>query len=148
MKHLNTQATKIMDKLTADITKIGDAKIFDAHGYTKKWDGGIMAVHVEKIDNIPSTGTGDLFSITHYYKQNGDMMRDPEMIFWHGRYINRDGEMIDTYYPVYFRQDPILEEESATFNNGEFAEYRPRMQTEHVQFANMWMRNIKEQQNL
>jgi len=148
MKHLSQEATKIVDTLTANVLEIGDAKTFDAHGYTKHWDGGIMAAHVELIDNVPSSGSGNLYSITHYYKQNGDMMRDPEMIFWHGKTVNRKGEMIDTYYPTYFRQDPAIEQESAIFENGKLTGYSPRMQKDHAIFANQWMKNIKEQQNI
>lgn len=153
MKHVSQAAQKIVDKLVQDLDNPGDAKTFDAHGYTEKWDGGIMAVHVENIGHIKSTGTGNLYSITHYYKQNGDMMRDPEMIFWGGRHVEiKKGKVVDieTYYPVYFRQDggiPI-EQESVIFEDGKVSGYRPRMQADHTKFANVWMKNIKEQQSL
>lgn len=147
MKHLNANATKVMDKLTEGLDQPGNAKTFDAHGYTEKWDGGIMAVHVENIGNVPSSGTGHLYSVTHYYKQNGDMMRDPEMIFWQGQGLSRD-KVVDTYYPTYFRQDPMMEQESIIFEGGEMKGVRTRMQADQASFANTWMANIKEQQGL
>uniref|UniRef100_A0A6M3LUF8 DUF6908 domain-containing protein n=1 Tax=viral metagenome TaxID=1070528 RepID=A0A6M3LUF8_9ZZZZ len=152
MKHLNQKATAILDKLVEGLTAPGNAKTWDAHGYTKKWDGGIMAVHVENIGNIPASGTGhgdsgNLYSVTHYYKQNGDMMRDPEMIFWHGQGLSRD-KVVDTYYPTYFRMDPSMEEESVVFEDGKLKGTRTRLQADHAIFANMWMKNIKEQQGL
>jgi len=148
MKHVSQTAKKVVDKLVADLDNPGDAKTFDAHNYTEKWDGGIMAVHVENIGHIKSTGNGNLYSITHYYKQNGDMIRDPEMIFWGGKMANKKAELIDTYYPIYFRQDPMVEEESVVFEEGECKGYRRAMQADHARFANTWMKNIKEQQNL
>ena len=150
MKHVSQTARRVVDRLVAGMDNPGDATTFDAHNYTEKWDGGIMAVHVENIGNIPSTGNGNLYSVTHYYKQNGDMMRDPEMIFWGGQTMNQKCEMVDTYYPIYFRQDggiPI-EEESAVFTDGKLSGYRPAMQADHAKFANQWMKNVKEQQNL
>ena len=149
MKHISQAARKVIDKLVENLSEPGDAKTFDAHNYTEKWNGGIMAVHVENIGNIPSNGTGNLYSITHYYKQNGDMMRDPEMIFWCGQTINQKCEIVDTYYPVYFRQDNAgIADESVSFENGACIGYRRAMQADHAKFANLWMKNIKEQQRL
>ena len=150
MKHLSIAATKTMDALTSGLDNPGDAKTFDAHGYTEKWNGGIMATHVENIGNIPSTGTGNLYSVAHYYKQNGDMMRDPDMVFWSGKATNRKAELFDTYYPISFRQDggiPI-NQESAVFENGSLKGIYTRMQKDQAVFANQWMKNIKEQQEL
>ena len=153
MKHTSIAATKVLDTLTAGLNEPGDHKTFDADGYTKEWNGGIMAVHVENIGNIPSTGTGNLYSVAHYYKQNGDMMRDPEMIFWAGQGMvgnNGTSRFVDTFYPVYFRQDggyPI-DQESAVFEAGKLKGIRTRMQADHTSFANTWMKNIKSQQGI
>jgi len=148
MRNVNQEAKRVIDKLVEGLDQPGDAKTFDTHGYTKKWNGGIMAVHVENIGNVPSTGTGNLYSIAHYFKQNSDMMRDPEMIFWAGKTYNKKQEWIDTYYPVYFRQDPMIEQESAVFEDGKLKGIRPKMQADHAKFAGFWMRNIKDQQEL
>ena len=43
---------------------------------------------------------GDELMVMHTYKQNGDMMRDPEMVFR----IQDDGDWV----PIVFRQDPII----------------------------------------
>ena len=148
MRHINQSAKKVMDKLVKNLNKPGDARVFDAHNYTKRWNGGIMAVHVQNIGNISSTGSGNLYSIAHYYKQNGDLMRDPEMIFLASQRINRKYELVDTYYPIYFRQDPYTEEESGIIEDGKITKYRPKIQAEHTKFANLWLQNIKKQQNL
>ena len=46
-------------------------------------EGGFMALHVERI------GT-QMYSLAHYFRQNGDMMRDPDVVLFkdaHGRWF-------------------------------------------------------------
>lgn len=136
IKAINQKAAKVMDKLTENLTKPGDHKIFDAHGYTEKWDGGIMAVHVEHVGFLSYF---NLFSITHYFKQNGDMCQDPEMLFF-----KRDNKyfpsMFQTAIPPVYEESVFLKDDDVVFN--------PRLQADHKAFANTWMLNIKEQQGL
>jgi len=153
MKHTSIAASKVLTTLTAGLDNPGDAKTFDAHNYTEKWNGGIMAVHVENIGNIPSTGSGNLYGIAHYYKQNGDMMRDPDMVFWAGKGMvgnNGTSRFVDTFYPVSFRQDGAfpINQESVVFEEGKLKGVRTRIQADHARFANIWMKNIKEQQGI
>jgi len=77
--------------------------------------------------------------VAHYHEQNGDLMRDPEMVFLR----DKDGR----FFPTYFLQDGGLgfEQESADVGKGTF---QPAMQAEHASFANLWMKNIREQQHL
>ena len=83
-----------------------------------------------------------IFSVAHYYEQNGDLMADPEMCF-----INL--KAVGSYLPSYFKQDGIgLEQDSIVMENGEIKGYRAKMQADHTSFANMWLRNIKNQQNI
>lgn len=139
MKHLNQQAKRIMDKLTAPLNGVGSATKFDAHDYATK-QGGIMAVSVECVNEIKS---GKVYSVTHYYEQNGDLMSDPDMTFV---------KAIDgNYYPLSYQQDNlgIYQEVVAEYDEaGNILKYKPRLQADLVIFANQWMRNIKDQQNL
>lgn len=131
MKSVNKAATKVLEILTADLTGPGDHKRID------KSDGTFMAVVVE---HIGWCGCDPVFSVAHYYEQNGDLMRDPEMMFLRGH---------NEYYPVYFRQDGLpVEERSVLYDTEGVIRYYPRLQTDHVRFANAWMRNIKDQQCL
>ena len=131
MKTINQKARKVMDTLiegldneTNNHKKIDNAK------------GTFMAVH---IDCVGRCNLGLIYSITHYYEQNGDMMRDPDMEFIKGG----DGE----YYPISFWQDaPIIRDEPVTRKDGEMLGYSEKRQAALVTFANKWMRNIKEQQ--
>ena len=135
MKSLNQAAKRVMDTLTGGMSKVEDNKKID------NTDGTFMPVIVECI------GQGEIgliFSIAHYYQQNGDAMADPEMIFIKS--------VIDgNYYPVYFRQDggfPVEQLAAVEWDSytGSYSGYHPKMQADHVRFANQWMKNIKQQQ--
>ncbi len=137
MQTLNKTATKIFQQLTKELDgKTRHSRRFDEHDYWPKCKGGIMAVHVE---NIGSINGYPYFSIAHYYKQNGDMVADPEMTF-----INVEGKI----YPVNYTQHNLgLFTESIRMVEGRLMVSK-RMQADHVSFANQWMQNIKEQQGL
>lgn len=135
MKALNREAAMVMDALTGGLS--------EGNNYRKvNTSESFMAVVVEWIGYGNIDEQGDLFSVAHYYEQNGDLMRDPEMIFY------RAGA--GAWFPTYFRQDNMgIEWESVVFEaDGKVKDYRKRMQADQAAFANIWMRNIKEQQNL
>jgi len=110
-------------------------------GYIKINTGNsFMPVSVEAIfDNEKYL----IVSVAHYYEQNSDLMADPEMLFIYVKAMN-------TYIPSYFKQDGFMgsEQESVIIENGEITGYRAKLQAEHNAFANTWLRNIKQQQNL
>jgi len=130
MKAINKAATKVMDKLTAGLNEAGDHARFDNGG------SGIMATVVE---HIGTCSLGPVFSVAHYYTQNGDAMRDPEMEFIRGY----DGR----YFPRCFLMDPAAEQRSVEIVDGK-VRFAPRLQKDQAVFAGTWMRNIKEQQGL
>ena len=130
MKKINQNARKVMDKLTKDMGEHGHKK-FGADGDT------YMPVVVERLNN---QGEMLVFSVAHYGKQNGDAMRDPEMVF---------AKCGEDYYPTYFRNDYMgLEQESLWIEDGKFKSVIPKLQTEQATFAGKWMSNINEQQAL
>lgn len=131
MKTLNKKSTETLNKMVSMM----------ADGYIKidNTNGAFMPVSVEVIfeNNLYKQ-----ISIAHYYEQNGDLMADPEMLII---YIKADG----SYLPSYFKQDNIgSEQESIVIERGEIKGYRAKLQADHTSFANMWLRNIKNQQNL
>jgi hypothetical protein len=100
-----------------------------------------MPVCVERVGQIP---WGPLFSVTHYYEQNGDLMSDPDMVFLQGA----SGK----FYPISYQQDNlgiyqevIAETDSQT---GTPTKIRPKLSRDLAAFANQWMKNIKDQQQL
>ena len=131
MRAINARAKKIMDILTAKCEHLGDHDKFHT-------EGPFMGVSVEYIDNC---NLGPMFSIAHYYEQNGDMMRDPEMCFIRS---SGDGE----YYPYYYRQDGLgIEREPVRMNEkGSITGIQKVEQDKQARFAGTWMRNIKSQQ--
>ena len=132
MKAINREAKEVMDVLTEGMEGI------DGHRTIDNTKGTFMPVHVERTNECE---LGPLFSVTHYYEQNGDLMRDPDMEFIKGG----DGE----YYPISFWQDaPLKREETIIWKDGEIVCYYGKRQAELVTFANTWMKNIKEQQKL
>lgn len=130
MKVLNAIATATMNKM---VSMMEDCYIkIDSTG------GSFMPVSVEQIFE---NETYRIFSVAHYYEQNGDLMADPEMCF-----INI--KAVGSYLPSYFKQDNIgMEQESIIIENDVIKGYRAKMQADHTSFANMWLRNIKSQQN-
>ena len=131
MKTLNKKSTEILNKMVS-LLEDGYIKIDNT-------DGSFMPVSVEVIFE------NELYkqvSVAHYYEQYGDLMADPEMVFI---YVKAN----DSYLPSYFKQDNVgMEEDSIIMEQGEIKWYRSKMQADHTAFANMWLKNIKHQQNL
>ena len=99
--------------------------------------GHFMAVSVEIIG---SSGLGPLVSVAHYYEQNGDLMRDPDVVFL----IGADRHV----YPISFRQDNLgINLESAYVEDGVW-KVRVKMQAQLCSFCTQWMRNVDDQQQL
>lgn len=80
------------------------------------------------------------FSICHYGEQIGDLMCDPEMIFV---YWN------DKFYPTYFKNDYVGKEDtSLQTNEMQITGINRKIYSGHLEFAEIWLKNIKEQQNI
>ena len=134
MRAISKTAEKTMDILTSGLRQVEDHKKID------NAPGAFMPVHVELIGTM---GEGYLFSVAHYWEHpSGDLMADPEMVFLRGE----EGR----YYPTYFKQDggPFVEQRSVHFKDGRASEINLDTQADQVDFAEMWMRNIREQQQL
>lgn len=134
MRAINQKAQKILEDLKCRAEERPNNFIkIDNNNYDPE-TGGFMPVNVEVLWN------GHV-SVSHSFVQNGDLMRDPEMIFWQGI----DGR----WYPIYFQQDPYVEQMSVFFDEyGVVVKYKPRQQKDHAVFAGQWLQNIKRQQNM
>jgi hypothetical protein len=138
MKHLTGEAQKVMEFLVEGLEYGGKRKKIDNS------NGTFMPVHVEFINRFNDGIVGDVFSVAHYYEQNGDMMRDPDVEF-----LRNNGK----FYPIYFRQDGAggKDQEVLVFDidTGHVNGYRKKLQADITRFCNtLWMPNIKEQQRL
>jgi hypothetical protein len=105
--------------------------------------GAVMALHVERIG---ANRYGKLYSFAHYYVQNGDAMRDPDVVM-----LQSDGiSGTDAFFPISYRQDGLgMFREYVVFNDeGTGWRIARRPQADLASFCATWARNLKEQQGL
>lgn len=140
MKKLNEQATRIFCRILQKM---------DNREYLKLQSAGYMPLVAEKIafDIGTPYGNGYMVSLCHYYTQNGDLMRDPEMAFIvvDNRRQENDYPLI-AIFPQMYRQDNLaIYEESVQIVDNKVAGCIVIWQSAHCLFANGWLRNIRQQ---
>lgn len=92
-----------------------------------------------------------LYSLCHYYELNGDLMQDPEMCFVlvDGRTELNPGYEQVQVTPYYFAQANLgYYEQSIVFDNGIMKKCEDELQHGQVEFAEIWLENIREQKFL
>jgi hypothetical protein len=95
------------------------------------------------IEDILTTGPNGLptISVAHYGKQNGDPMRDPEMLFE----VRREGSDF-TFDPYYWRNDYLGIERYSSFRDDEQKLLTlAALKRQHEEFARLWDRNLHAQ---
>jgi len=130
MKAINKSAARAMRKMMSMMD----------NGYTKiQKSSSFMAVTIELVGQ---NELGKLFSVAHYAEQNGDLMRDPEVVF----ILGNDEE----FYPITIQQDFIGKYQDVLEydETGKIKGWYPRLQADLASFANFWVKNIKYQQSL
>ena len=115
---------------------------------------GFMPLNVETIGQINFNGyPARMVSVCHYGEQNGDLMRDPEVVFIDlGDKLAAAGTpgfpgIKMRFLPASFRNDYAgYEDEVIRFNpdDGDF-EFDAEKVVELIKFVNMWMQNLVEQ---
>ena len=98
-----------------------------------------MALVIEDIQQRGPNGS-PLISVAHYGEQNGDLMRDPEMVFE----IERNGEQIKMT-PTYWRNDYVGKEEFSAIEEDGRRLVVSALQRAHSEFAKMWDANLRAQ---
>lgn len=130
MTSVSKSAKHVLDRLTEGLTRLGAATKLD------NAPGLFMALHVECIGQVTE---GKLYSVAHYYEQNGDLMRDPDIVFLKDREAN--------YYPVSYQQDGLgIYQEAVIFEAGAIKSVQSKTQRDIASFCTMWMNNIHDQQ--
>lgn len=101
---------------------------------------GYMSLSVEAIGQ--SAEGNRLISISHYGEQNGDLTRDPEMVFE----IHTDASA-DMAEPISFRNDYMgtMREVYRYDDSGKKTHVNARLKQELKSFARTWFKNLKEQ---
>jgi hypothetical protein len=98
---------------------------------------GFMPLSIEFI----GTGPRDLplLSVMHFYEQQGDLCRDPDMEFE----VDPDGK----WHPISYRQDSIGTMQEAVLRNTDTGKLmvRPKLLRDLKRFAKLWSKNLDEQ---
>jgi hypothetical protein len=112
--------------------------------------GGVHAVRITvpgymplSVEEIGSSGDGHrLVSLCHYGEQNGDLMRDPDIVFMF--YSLPDGAVAE---PVSFRNDYLgISQEVYRYDEaGRRTHVLPTLKQDLTEFAESWFANLKDQ---
>ena len=138
MKCLNTKAKLTIQKLYESMYR--KPYMIEEGVYAKiNNNPAYMPVVVEKIGNLP--GYGEIISIAHYGRQNGDTMADPDMEF-----VIVGGD----YYPISYRNDYFCcQQDVFTLDSEDKPEKINKILQDYLTtFANHWLVNIADQQKL
>jgi hypothetical protein len=125
------------------------ARTSDSPGYLKldRSEGNYMPLTIERVGD---QGEYELWSLAHYYTQNGDAMRDPEIVF--AVPVINGKPFYQFAFPVEWTQDGAAGGYGYTriveFEGGKPARYADRFQKGTATFCTSWMRNLKAQQRL
>ena len=140
MKSLNLKSTEIFVSLIEQLK---------GNDHIKIENDPYMPLTIERIgDNISiPTGAGTLYSLCHYYKENGDLMQDPEMCFIAVDQRDKPEAWTEYYvFPYIFRLANVgFYQESILFVNGKADKINKAMQADHTAFANQWLVNLQDQ---
>ena len=138
MKRLGKTATQVFQQLH-EMTKDNYLKLDNAPGTFMPLSFEVLGKSADLEGEMY-----DIVSMAHYYVQNGDLMAYPEMTFL-------CGQVGDEYIvmPGSYRQDGLgINQESVRYTKDDGWRYNKVLQIEHTQFAEMWLKNIKEQQKI
>jgi hypothetical protein len=145
MKSLNQKSTRIFNKLIARLDKAQHVRINNA-------PEAFMPLSVEYLFTTDIEGRNmKVFSLAHYYLQNGDLVPDPDMTF--AVYTppaepQQPGQPqpLPQIYPMSF-QNALMYDEAIFQKEGKW-QYIPSRLNDLVYFANIWLKNIQDQQNI
>ncbi|RPH75527.1 MAG: hypothetical protein EHM80_16090 [Nitrospiraceae bacterium] len=101
---------------------------------------GFMPLSVE---DIGQSGDGNrLISICHYGEQNGDLMRNPDMVFEIHAWADTPAAE-----PLSFRNDymGLMQEIYRYDDDGKKTHVNPKLKQELTSFAKTWFQNLKDQ---
>ena len=124
MRTLSLALGAVLDALTEGLA-IGDARTVD------NTSGTYMPVHVDRL-------TEHLYSLAHYYTQNGDRVCDPDGVF-----LKTEAGWLPVTLQLctghYTEAIQVGDDDKPTG-------YRPGALRELSGFAAMWLKNIRDQQ--
>jgi hypothetical protein len=97
---------------------------------------GFMPLVIERIGLGPRGLP--LVSVTHYYPQHGDLMKDPDMEF--------EVDEVGQFHPVSFTQDNLgLYQEAVFVDEAGQVMVKPQLVKDLTSFSRQWDENLKDQ---
>lgn len=126
-QHLDAAAQAVFDAIT-----------HNAKAAYNRWGqpgGAFMPLTAERLGQ---TDLGPIYSLYHYYKQNGDVCMDPDVTF----VVLDDGFA----YPLTFEVSGFVHVEAMAVTERGLAIKGD--QDDLVQFCNQWLRNVQDQHEL
>lgn len=105
-------------------------------------NGAFMPLSIERLQNdVDLAGRKvDVFSLSHYYEQNGDLVPDPDMTF---AVSQNDQAFI---WPMTY-QNCLTYTEGLFIRAGKW-QINKAIQNDQAVFAGLWLNNIKHQQSI
>jgi len=143
---LNKEATIVFCQLLERLEKLKD----DDHHCLRLESGGYLPLTFEQLYGGIQTpwGEGTLYSLMHWYVKEGDVMRDPDMVFVvvDNRQASNDStDLLGIYTQSYQADNMGMYQESLFIDNSALTKFSPALNMQHCEFANMWLMNILAQ---
>ncbi len=136
MKSINQKSAEIFNKLVGLLDEEGHVKIDNT-------DGVFMYVSFEKLTDTTFVGRpASIYAMAHYFEMNGDLVPDPDMTFIALK------EQPEKIYPATFQN--AIKYTDAIYTDDKRGVWRINEMLQHdlAHFANIWLKNIKEQQGI
>jgi hypothetical protein len=127
LQTVSRTAAAVLDALTEGLDVGGSRKV----------DRGTAFVPV-CVEYLEQRSIGPLFSIAHYFEENGDLVPDPDVVFVRAA---------AGWAPISF-QNLLAYRVALTFHEDGMVEVDAHEQRDLVHFCEQWMRNIAVQQGL
>jgi hypothetical protein len=130
LRHVSRAARSVLETLVEGLDGLGASKKVD------NAKGAFMAVCVERVEE---SGHGPIFSVAHYFEQNGDLVPDPDVTFL------RDAA--GDFYPLTY-QDALTYRRCVELDDDGSVRVNRAQQADLAYFAANWTKNIRQQQGL
>jgi len=130
LRGIGQSARAVLERLVGGLDDLG------ANSKIDNTNGEFMPVCVERVEE---TTHGSVFSVAHYYEQNGDLVADPDVTLLRAA----DGD----FYPLSYQDARAYRRAVELEPDGE-VRANPRQQADLARFVDGWMSNVKSQQGL